>query len=393
MRLAEFILRNVELILTEWETFARSVPPGATMDRLALRDHAEDILRATALDMQSAQTAAEQSDKSRGRGRAGEASVRLNGASDVHAVGRVHSGFDLLAVVAEYRALRASVVRLWRESTPDANPTDLDDLTRFHESIDQSLAKAVRSYTQRVDRSRQMFLAILGHDLRNPLNSMMMSAEALSQTGHLDTESAEMASQISASAAAMGRMIADLLDFTGAGLGAAMPLSPSAMDLGSLCREVVEEMRAAYPARTVRCQARGEVCGEWDATRLRQVVSNLLGNAIQHGASDGPVDLSLGVEGPDAVLSVHNGGAPIPPDALPTIFDPLVRGSSPELQRQRRPGSIGLGLYIAREVVTGHGGVIDVKSSEGAGTVFTVRLPRRRPPAAAAGPAPCKESS
>jgi hypothetical protein len=161
----------------------------------------------------------------------------------------------------------------------------------------------------------------------------------------------------------------------------------------SACREVVEEMRAAYPARTVRCQARGEVSGEWDAARLRQVVSNLLGNAIQHGASDGPVDLSLRAEGSEVVLAVHNGGAPIPPDALATIFDPLVRGSSPELQRQRRPGSIGLGLYIAREVVTGHGGVIDVKSSEQAGTVFTVRLPRRRPPAAAAGPGPSRESS
>ena len=376
MRLADFILANIESILAEWESFARGVWPGAKTDPLALRDHAEDILRATASDMKSVQTATQQSDKSKGEGHAGADSVRVNGASDVHAVGRVSSGFNLLAVVAEYRALRASVIRLWRESAPAPDVRDLDDLTRFNESIDQSLTKAVGSYTQRVDRSRQMFLAILGHDLRNPLNSMMMSATALSRSGQLDAESSDIAAQISASAAAMARMISDLLDFTGAGLGAGMPVSPAAMDLKSVCQQVVDEMRAAYPARTLRFKPHGDLTGRWDAHRLRQLVSNLLGNAVQHGASDGPVDLSVSAEGADVVLAVHNGGRPIPPGALPTIFDPLVRGISPELQKQRRPGSIGLGLYIARAVVTAHGGAIDVKSSEEAGTVFTVRLPR-----------------
>jgi signal transduction histidine kinase len=381
MRLADFILKNIEPILAEWEAFARSVPPGATMDQLALRDHAQDILRATALDMASAQTAAERADKSRGHGHGEADSLRLNGASDVHAVGRVRSGFDLLAVIAEYRALRASVVRLWRESRPDPDPLDLDDLARFNESLDQSLTKAVRSYTQQVDRSRQMFLAILGHDLRNPLNSMMMSAEALSQPGLLDAESSRMASGIAASAAAMGRMIGDLLDFTGAGLGSAMPLSPAPMDLGRLGQEVLDEMRAAYPKRTLGYHPHGDLSGEWDAARLRQLLSNLLGNAIQHGASDGPVNLSVAAHGPDVLLAVHNGGAPIPPDALAGIFDPLVRGRSPELQKHRRPGSIGLGLYIAREVATAHGGTIEVTSTAGAGTTFAVRLPRSLPPA------------
>ena len=378
MRLADFILAKIEPILAEWEVFARSVSPGAKMDKLALRDHAEEILRATAQDMMSAQSAAEQSEKSRGHGDDGAESLQLNGASEVHAIGRVGSGFDLVQVISEYRALRASVIRLWRESGRNPDLRDLDDLTRFNESIDQSLTKAVRSYTQRVNRSRQMFLAILGHDLRNPLNAMMMSAEALSRTGHLDAESAELAAQIQSSAAAMARMISDLLDFTGSGLGAAMPLTPAAMDLQSLCQEVVDEMRAAYPTRTVRCEAQGELTGEWDAARLRQVVSNLLGNAVQHGAGTGPVDLALSAEGSNVRLAVRNEGVPIPPDALPTIFDPLVRGSFPELQKQRRPGSIGLGLYIAREIVVAHGGSIDVTSSAGAGTVFTIRLPRHR---------------
>ena len=379
MRLGDFILGNIEPILVEWEAFARSVPLGAQMDKLALRDHAQDILRATAWDMKSAQTDAQQSDKSKGDGRACVGSSRLNGASDEHAMERVSSGFNLMEVVSEYRALRASVIRLWRESMPAADVRDVDDLIRFNESIDQSLSEAVRSYTHRVDRSRQLFLAILGHDLRNPLNSVMMSAALLSRTVQFDDdESKSLASQISSSAAAMASMISDLLDFTGTGLGVGMPLAPIAMDLDKPCREVADEMRAAHPTCALCYHPHGDLRGEWDPARLRQVISNLLGNAIQHGAGTGPVDLSATGEGPDVLLAVRNEGEPIPRDVLPTIFDPLVRGASPDLQKQRRPGSIGLGLYIAREVITAHGGTIDVKSSAQTGTTFSVRLPRRR---------------
>lgn len=378
MRLPDFILANIEPILAEWEVFARSIWPGPATDPATLRDHAEDILRATASDMMSAQTATQQSDKSKGDGDAGVHSVRVDRASVLHGAGRVQSGFNLLALVSEYRALRATVIRLWRESAPNPDGRDLNDLTRFNESIDQSLAEAARTYTEAVDRSRQMFLGILSHDLRAPLNAIIMSANVLSLTSELDVESSGLASGISSSAVAMARMVNDLLDFTGAGLGAAMPLSPVAMDLEKLCQEVVQESRAADPTGDVRFQAKGELTGEWDAARLRQVVSNLLGNAMQHGGGAGPIELSASAEASHVLLVVRNGGPPIPSDALPTIFDPLVRVSSPEPQKQRRRGSIGLGLYIAREVAIAHGGDIHVKSSEQAGTVFTVRLPRRR---------------
>ena len=162
MRLADFILGNIEPILVEWEAFARTVWPGAETDPRELRDHAADILRATAWDMKSAQSTTQQSDKSKGEGGDGAGSARVDGASDVHAIGRVRSGFDLMTLVAEYRALRASVIRLWRESRPSPDLRDLEDLTRFNESIDQSLTEAVRSFTRRLDRSRQTFLAMLG---------------------------------------------------------------------------------------------------------------------------------------------------------------------------------------------------------------------------------------
>ena len=379
MRLADFILGNIEPILVEWEAFARTVWPGAETDPRELRDHAADILRAAAWDMNSTQSATQQADKSKGEGDGGASSARVDGASDVHAIGRVRSGFDLMTLVAEYRALRASVIRLWRESRPRPDLRDLEDLTRFNESIDQSLTEAVRSYTERVDRSRQMFLAILGHDLRNPLHSILMAADAMAQNAGPDADSSKVTSRISASVHAMAAMINDLLDFTGTGLGSAMPLSPTPTDLKALCQEVVDEMRTAHPTRTLRFQPHGDdLTGEWDAARLRQVVSNLLGNALQHGGGTGPVEVTVSAEGADVGIAVRNEGPPIPRDAVATIFDPLVRGTTPELQKQRRPGSIGLGLYIAREVAMAHGGTIGVTSSADAGTVFTVRLPRRR---------------
>ena len=188
MRLADFIVSNIEPILAEWEAFARGIKPGAAMDALALRDHAAEILLATARDMRSSQSKAERSDKAKGRRPRGEQGVELNGASELHAIGRLGAGFDLLEVVSEYRALRASVLQLWRDSGPTPDERDVDDLTRFNESIDQSVTKAVASYTKRVDQSRDLFLAILSHDLRNPLNSIAMSAALIPRLEQADPE-------------------------------------------------------------------------------------------------------------------------------------------------------------------------------------------------------------
>jgi signal transduction histidine kinase len=390
MRLPDFILSNVELILAEWETFARSIAPGAKMDELALRDHAADILLATVADMRSAQTAAQRTAKSQGHRPpgGGDGSAALNGASESHAIGRLGSGFDLMEMFSEYRALRASVLRLWADSDPAPNERDVDDLTRFNESIDQSVARAVASYTRRVDQSRDLFLAILGHDLRNPLNSIAMSAELLSMgQPDAEAEAAGVATRITTNAHVMARMINDLLDYTRTRLGAGMPVTPTPMDLGALGREVFEQFRAAHPDREIRFAAEGDLRGTWDADRLRQAVSNLMGNAVQHGAADAPIQLNLaGGDASGVRIVVRSGGPPIPPGELPKIFDPLVRGSSAERPQSDRPGSIGLGLYIAREIARSHGGEIDVISTPQDGTAFTVHLPRRRPGAGAAQP-------
>lgn len=377
MRLAEFILANIEPILSEWDAFARSLAPGETITRLALRNDAEAILRAAARDMQVSQSLAQQASKSRGLGGAGGAeSDLLDNASEMHGVQRVGLGFDIMEVVSEYRALRATVLRLWRQSVRAPHLDDIDDITRFNEAMDQSLAKAVDSYTKRVDQSRLMFLAILSHDLRNPLSCIRMAALVVSRTANENPKSAYALSQIDTNAEAIRRLIDDLIEFAATGLSGTMPLTLGRVDLERLCAEVIDASRTAHPERTLHFRPNGDLTGDWDAGRLRQVVSNLVDNAINHGSEAGPIEVSVVSEGSDVTLSVRNEGAPIPSELLATIFDPLTRHAIPKSSAARVPGSIGLGLYIVREIVVAHGGTVEVASTAQEGTSFTVRLPR-----------------
>jgi len=377
MRLADFILGNVELILIEWEAFARSLTPRESMTKLALRNSAEAILLATAQDMQSGQSVSQQASKSKGRGGAGgQESDRLDHASKTHGVERVGSGFNIMEVVAEYRALRASVLRLWHESNPHPDINDINDITRFNESIDQSLAEAVSSYTNRVEQSRRMFLAILSHDLRNPLNNIRVAAQLVSRTKSEDLGFTKSLSMIERNTETITRLTNDLIDFASTGLGSAMPLTRSPFDLEKLGRKVFEEFCFAYPQRTLRFRSSGDLTGDWDAARLQQVITNLMGNALQHGSSEGSVELAIASEESTVVLSVHNEGPPIPSEMLTTIFDPLVRYAKSEPTTRQVSSSIGLGLYIVREVVIAHGGTIAVASTAQEGTTFTAYLPR-----------------
>lgn len=382
MRLAEFILSNEEPILAEWESFARSIGAGKNLDQLTLRDHAGQILLATARDMKSPQTAAERVQKSKGRenSRNSDADDALDGASDAHAVDRLGLGFDMLEVMSEYRALRASVLQLWRASEPTADDRDIEDLTRFNEAIDESLSKAAASYTKRVEQARDMFLAILGHDLRNPLGAISMSAQLLPMVSDDKAEIVECGAMIANSASVMERMINDLLDYTRTRLGAGMPVKPIPVDLAAIGRELIAEFRTAHPNREIVFRSDGDLNGVWDNDRIRQAISNLLGNAVQHGSADFPVTLWLRGEEANVVIEIHNGGDPIPPGELSKIFDPLIRGFSAEHPKSNRPGSIGMGLYIAREVAKSHGGQIDVSSTVEAGTSFTICLPREATP-------------
>lgn len=377
MRLADFILANREPILVEWETFAREIWHGLAPDPAALRDHAEAILLATVADMQAEQTAEQQSDKSKGRSDRSRAARQMSRASVEHGSGRLQSGFDLLSLLSEYRALRASVIRLWSESCPAPHEDDLIDLTRFNESIDHSIAQSTATFAENGERSRQMFLAMLGHDLRNPLNTIAMSAQLLSLDDGLSTDSAEAARQISVSAEAMTGIIDDLLDFATTRLGGAIPVHRAPIDLNELCQEVVAEMLAGHPIRSIDFRNVGPVSISADPGRLRQVISNLIGNAFQHGGGSCSIGLAVDESGQSVLLSVRNYGRPIPAGSFGTIFNPLVRANEAEESLgAKRSRSIGLGLYIVREIVQAHGGAIEVQSTAEEGTTFSVRLPR-----------------
>lgn len=378
MRLADFILSNGEPILLEWESFARSIGAGEHLDQLALRDHAPQILQATARDMKQPMTIDQRAAKAQQLHLPEDKS--LDDASDAHALDRLGLGFDMQEVMSEYCALRASVLQLWHDSAPTADERDVDDVARFNESIDQSVSKAVASFIKRVDQARDMFLAILSHDLRNPLGSISMTANTLPLVTNNKAGVVECGLRIARSASAMERMIGDLLDYTRTRLGAGMPVNPSPMDLAVLGGELIEEYRAAHPDRTISFQVDGDVKGLWDSDRIRQAISNLIGNAIQHGSPDFPVSLVLRANTTHVFVDVHNGGDPIPPGELPRIFDPLIRGSSADKPRSNRPGSIGMGLYIAREVAKSHNGRIDVISTVQDGTLFTISLPREAAP-------------
>ena len=176
----------------------------------------------------------------------------------------------------------------------------------------------------------------------------------------------------------MSRLISDLIDFATTRLGTGMPLVMSSVNLEVLSREVLNEFKAANPSRTFRFESHGNITCSCDGARVRQVISNLLGNALEHGSKQDSIGFSLAANGQDIILTVRNQGSPIPADLLPTIFDPMVRNTSSDAQLTRRPGSVGLGLYIAHEIVTAHGGTIDVTSSVESGTIFTVRFPCHR---------------
>ncbi len=377
MRLADFIVSNCESILCEWETFARTcVPASGTMDVAALRDHAAQMLNVIAADLSQPQSSREQSEKSHGHAPAAEAGTPATAAS-AHGAGRAESGFTVVQMVAEYRALRASVLKLWTREQGRLGPEDMEDLTRFNEAIDQSLTESVARFNEDVDRAKETFLAILGHDLRTPLGAIGTSAMFMLETGELEEPYHTLTTRIVASSKRAVTMVGDLLDFTRGHLGGGIPIERAEVNLGKVVHAVVDEVRAAHPEEKIRVETRGETDGRWDAERLGQAIANLVVNAVQHGADGTTVTIIVGGDEREACVAVHNRGTVIPAARLDGIFSPMHARPLPKKSAPTGPtGSLGLGLYIAERIVSAHGGRIDVESSEERGTTFTVRLPR-----------------
>jgi signal transduction histidine kinase len=384
LRLADFIDSNSSAIIAEWVTFAESCGPvGHAMDIKGLRDHALEMLQHIAVDLRTPQTKTEQADKSKGK--SDPSTNDPDSAAAVHGAGRAESGFTVGEMVSEYRALRASVIRLWTAAAGTLNGDDLQDLMRFNEAIDQALAESVTRYAADIDRSKEMFVAILGHDLRTPLGAVIMAAQFMLDTNELKEPYLSLTSRIGRSARRMNAMVGDLLDFTRSRLGSGVPIQRQEMDLAKEAAHAVDEVTTANPGAVLKLNASGNLQGCWDCPRISQVLANLLGNAVQHGSPKTVISLSLRGETSDVVLQVHNRGTAIPETDLHDLFSPFKRlqGATPPAGAT---ASLGLGLYIVERIVTAHGGTIDVDSTEDGGTFFTVRLPRAAPRSVLASP-------
>ncbi len=376
MRLSDFIRQGQEEIANEWIEFAKTVTPASDdMTYSELRDHIKEILQFIANDIEKHQTATQQVIKSHGDGP--KEGGNHDSAAEIHAVLRLSDGFDIDQMVSEYRALRASVVKLWGAQNETIASEDLKDLIRFNEALDQAIAESISRYTKRIDHSRNMFLSILGHDLKNPIGAASMCGQLMIAKGTLDPKMRILAAQVIDSTARANIIINDLLDFTRAGIGPGLLVVKSPADMGVIAQQLVDEMVAISKHRDINLETTGNMQGEWDSSRLGQLFSNLIGNALQYSFEGTPITITIdgGETSNDIKIKVHNQGKPIPADKVGRIFDALTRATT---EGEERIGStnLGLGLYITKEIVVAHKGTIAVTSSEKEGTVFTVTLPR-----------------
>lgn len=372
MKLSSFITTQMETILTEWEAFARTLGPAATnMTDTALRDHAKQILQAVAKDIESKQSAEQQSDKSKGL----QLDQRDSAASE-HGKIREEDGFTMIQMVAEYRALRATVLRLWLPQVKQMTDESTNDMVRFNESLDQAVAESTARFTEQAARTRDTFLAILGHDLRTPLAAMAMAGDYLMMPNVGTSKTAEAGSRVKRSAAAMSAMVNDLLEFARTQLGGGIPVARNEVEVKSICQSAIDEMKLAHPECQIELNATANLVGLFDFPRLRQALINLLTNAAQYRAKEHPVRLSASEENDEIIIQVQNQGPVIPSDSLEAIFNPLVQLAGDGNQEGRPSTSLGLGLFIAREIAEAHNGSITAESNEKSGTVFTIRLPR-----------------
>ena len=371
MKLSTFITDATPQIVGDWERFARTcIPAASAMDLEQRRDHLGQMLRAIALEMDSPQTKGEQCSKSKGTADANPANV--SGAHS-HGTERAQNGYTPGQMVAEFRALRASVLRRWADTQDTFGRDTTEDITRFNEAIDQALAESMATYAEEVERAKDLFLGVLGHDLRNPIGAIMMSAVVLMRAEGPDWPNAHTASRILGSCTRMDGIVRDLLDFTRTRLGSGIPVVLAEMNMEDVCRQTVDEIAAFHPESTVRFTAIGELRGQWDVGRIGQVLSNLVGNAYQHGREGTPIEVTATGKAEDVVLTVHNQGAAMDKAQSQSIFSPF-RQLDPRNQKSAGH-SVGLGLYIAQAIVLAHQGSIEVSSDE-TGTTFTVRLPR-----------------
>jgi signal transduction histidine kinase len=366
MRLATFIETAKEDILAEAVSYARTLPVLKDATELQLRNHFPRVLDAICKDLRTYQTRKQSIAKSRGRGRAFRET-----AAHAHGRQRALGGLQIEELIAEYRALRSSVLRLWGDAAvPDEE--SLREVGRFNEAIDQAVAESVRDFVAETEKWQQIFLGILGHDLRSPLNALALTTRMLAQTA--PESLASSIAVLTRSERRMTSLLDSLLEYNRSVVGGGMTIQRQLTDLGKVCSDEVELHLAAHPGARIELEVRGDGRGLFDAYRVSEALDNLVANAVKHGVPNEPVIVRLEGETSAIRLVVENGVArEISTAEFEPLFEPLHRGAI------QRPGSerthLGLGLFIARQIARAHGG--DLSGDSSAGKVrFAIWLPK-----------------
>lgn len=377
MRLSHFIMQNLDEILQEWEEFAETLAPLEDANRVELRDHATEILKVIATDLETAQAESESIAKSRGMA----PGAPRDTAAEVHAAARLSSGLTGDQVMAEFRALRSSVLRLWARRVEITTSVEIQDMVRFNEAIDQAQSESMARYSKLLRDAQSLFLAILGHDVRSPLGAVSMGAQVLLHDPTLPSKVLKVGLGIFNSSKRVDGIVRDLLDFSTSHLGDGIPIDPYTVNLEKICFDVVEEAKTFHPDHIIELVCSGDLTGTWDGPRLAQAFANLISNAIQHGKPAGTIHVEISGRMPDVVFEVVNEGDVIPAAKLKTLFDPVKSFAirPPSERTMSRVQNLGLGLYVVKEIVKAHKGHISVSSSKEEGVKFSLTLPRLVP--------------
>ncbi|WP_234192576.1 MULTISPECIES: sensor histidine kinase [Pseudacidovorax] len=362
MRLADFLDQNKEEILREAAAFAKTLPTLKAAADETLRDHFSQCLNDIASDLRRAQSRTEAYDKSQGL--APKSPVVT--AAEEHGEARAQSGLTVSQLISEYRALRATIIALWLENNKDEVHV-VDDLVRFNEAIDQAVAESTEAFEAKVEHWRHIFIGVIGHDLRAPLNAISLTAKYLQ--GILPSEAKSHVLTISNSSKRIGTMLDSLLDYSSSRGGAAMTLKKSNANLSKELLEELQILRAAFPQQEISLDVIQTIEGTFDVSRLREAFANLLSNAAEHGTG-GVVKAKVKKSEDAAVIQVCNEGK-IADEKLEGIFDPLKRGQGFETGHRT---NLGLGLFICKQIALAHGGDIVVKSDDGI-VLFTLTIP------------------
>lgn len=370
MTLSSFIATHREEILQAWEKSAAArLQPTDVTSFAPLRDHLGELLDAIAQDLDGERPDDSGADLSRKH-----AWLHVTAIADQHGEGRAHEGINVKHMVPEFPALRACVDRLWLESLSSMTKRDCVELMEFDAALDLALVHAVSTFMDQLNRSRTTFLSILGHDLRDPLSTVISAAKLMLEEGFDPQKMPDVASRIVRTGERMHQLVIDLLDFTRSRAGG-MPIQRHESDLGHTVRTAADEFSTSHPDRPLNIEVSGDLHGSWDDKRMSQAIGNLLANAVHHGAEDKPIDISTWADEREVAIAVHNEGPPIPKERRSRLFDPLNVARDRETTG-RGSNHLGLGLYIAKAIVSGHRGQIDVDSSLERGTTFTIHLPR-----------------